>query len=376
MRTISVASLLATTLALVSKTFAEPDPNYHIYLSFGQSNMYGAGPIEDQDLTVDSRFQMLSSCTCGERQLGEWYDAVPPLADCGAALGPTDYFGRTLVEALPDVKVGVTVVAVPGCDIQLFEKDNYQNYEYPDWMESFIVEYGGSPYDRLVELAKKAQESGVIKGILLHQGETNNTQEDWPLRVKAIYENLLNDLGLKAEEVPLLVGELVQLSENGTCGAHNAVIQTVPDVIPTAHVISSEGLKQQGDGFHFTSESNRIFGKRYAEVMLELLNAGTPIEDEQPIEVETDVDIEGDEDSESEEETEIVTEVVTEVETEVETEFVEEDVPAPAPPTGGKKVCWSEKLGYPCCYQGSEIVYTDSDGNWGILDGSWCGIVL
>jgi len=321
MKSFAIATLLATTLSVVSKTYAAPDPNFHIYLAFGQSNMYGSGDIEEQDMTVDSRFQMVSTVNdCGTRKLGDWYDAIPPLATCDAGLGPADYFGRSLVEALPkEIKVGIAVVAVPGCDIQLFEKDNYMNYFPDDWMYPFIDEYGGNPYGRLVEMGKQAKELGVIKGILLHQGETNNEQTDWPLRVKAIYENLLKDLDLKAEEVPILIGELVQLSENGTCGAMNAIIQTVPSVIPTAHVISSEGLQQRGDGFHFTSPSYRIFGKRYADVMLSLLNDTTT------------------------------------------TPVVEDE-------------CFSVSLGYPCCERTKTVVYVDKSGNWGVENHKWCGI--
>jgi len=143
-------------------------------------------------------------------------------------------------------------------------------------MTGYINEYGGNPYGRLVDMGKKAQEVGVIKGILVHQGETNNGNQDWPKRLKGVYDNILKDLSLKAEDVPLLVGELVQSSENGICGGMNSIIQRVPEVIPTAHVVSSQGLKQQGDGFHFTSESQRIFGSRYAEVMLSILDGTTP----------------------------------------------------------------------------------------------------
>lgn len=38
--------------------------------------------------------------------------------------------------------------------------------------------YGGWPYGKLVEMARLAQQEGVIKGILLHQGESNNMQQD------------------------------------------------------------------------------------------------------------------------------------------------------------------------------------------------------
>ncbi|KAG4090189.1 endoglucanase B [Neocallimastix lanati (nom. inval.)] len=38
------------------------------------------------------------------------------------------------------------------------------------------------------------------------------------------------------------------------------------------------------------------------------------------------------------------------------------------------RICWSEKLGYPCCQNTSSVVYTDNDGNWGVENGNWCGI--
>jgi hypothetical protein len=47
-------------------------------------------------------------------------------------------------------------------------------------------------------MAKLAQKDGVIKGILLHQGESNTNDREWPNKVKGVYENLLKDLNLKA----------------------------------------------------------------------------------------------------------------------------------------------------------------------------------
>jgi hypothetical protein len=233
--------------------------------------MQGAGTIENQDKTVDSRFKMIATAAgCNNRRVGEWYDAIPPLAHCGGGLGPVDYFGRTLVKNLPEeIKVGVAVVAVAGCGIELFEKDKYQSYDMADWMRGIVNSYGGNPYGRLVEVAKKAQQYGVIKGILLHQGESNNGDQSWPGRVKGIYDNLMKDLGLK--DIPLLVGETVSGDVGGVCSYHNTVIAKLPQVISNSHVISSQGLGQQGDGLHFTSAAYRTFGQRYAETMLKLL---------------------------------------------------------------------------------------------------------
>jgi hypothetical protein len=111
------------------------------------------------------------------RKKGEWYPATPPLSRCNTGLTPADYFGRTLTANLPDsIKVGIINVSVGGCKIELFEKDNYQSYvaTAPSWMINTLKSYDGKPYWRLVERVKLAQNNGVIKGILLHQGESNS----------------------------------------------------------------------------------------------------------------------------------------------------------------------------------------------------------
>ncbi|MEE0911486.1 MAG: sialate O-acetylesterase, partial [Paludibacteraceae bacterium] len=234
--------VLFTLRSVVS--FAAPDPNFHIYLCFGQSNMEGQGRIESKDLVVSDRFQMMSTQNCGSRELYKWYTAVPPLAGCYKQLGPADYFGRTMLEnSSPEVKIGVVVVAVGGCDIKLFDKDNYLSYSYnvEDYMKEIIRAYGGNPYGRFIDCAKKAQEVGVIKGILLHQGETNTGDYSWPSKVKGVYENILNDLNLDGKDVPLLVGEVVRTEQGGSCGRHNDVIAKVPSTIPNSYVISAEG---------------------------------------------------------------------------------------------------------------------------------------
>jgi len=36
--------------------------------------------------------------------------------------------------------------------------------------------------------------------------------------------------------------------------------------------------------------------------------------------------------------------------------------------------CWAEDLGYDCC-KGCDVYYTDSDGDWGVENNQWCGIL-
>ena len=239
--------------------------------------MEGNARIEPQDtINVDERFQVMSTIDCSDldREKGNWYTAVPPLCRCRTGLTPVDYFGRTLVGNLPEnVTIGVINVAVGGCKIELFDKTNYQSYveTSPDWLKNMVKEYDGNPYGRLVEMAKEAQNDGIIKGILLHQGESNTGDKLWPKKVKVVYDNLMTDLKLNPNDVPLLAGEVVNADQDGKCASMNQIIATLPEVIPNSYVIPSSGCPSAPDQLHFTAEGYRILGKRYGEKMLSFL---------------------------------------------------------------------------------------------------------
>lgn len=266
--------LILVSLFIGTQVYSQ-NPDFHIYLCFGQSNMQGSARAEAKDSIVDARFQMMSAMNCPDkgREMGKWYTATPPLCDCRAGISPADYFGRTLLEHLPsNKKVGVINVSVGGCKIELFDKNNYQSYveTAPQWMLNWIKNYDGNPYGRLVEMAKLAQKDGVIKGILLHQGESNPDDTLWTKKVKDIYDNLIADLNLNPAEVPLLAGELLSAEFKGRCHEFNKFINQLPSVIPNAHVVSSEGCPGAPDGLHFTAEGYRKLGKNYGEKMIQI----------------------------------------------------------------------------------------------------------
>ena len=272
-------NILATLLIAfpVCRMTAAVDPNFYIFLCFGQSNMEGAARPEAQDLVSPGpRFLLMPAVDDPQRgrKMGEWCEALPPLCRPNNGLTPADYFGRTLVKSLPDnIRVGVIHVAIGGIRIEGFMPDSIAAYvkKAPSWMKGMLEAYDNNPYERLVTLARKAQKDGVIKGILMHQGESNTDDPDWAWKVQNVYDNLLGDLQLKPEDVPLLAGEVVQADGQGQCIRMNKQINELPLTLHTAQVISSTGCTNGPDRLHFDAAGYRELGCRYGERMAELL---------------------------------------------------------------------------------------------------------
>ena len=260
-------------LAVASRATAAVDPNFYIFLCFGQSNMEGAARPEAPDLVSPGPRFLLMPAVDDEgrgRKMGEWCEATPPLCRPNTGLTPADWFGRTLVASTPDnIKIGVIHVAIGGIDIKGFLPDSIATYitKAPNWMKGMLAAYDNNPYQRLVTLAKKAQKDGVIKGILMHQGETNTGDPKWAGMVKQVYDNLCGDLQLKPEEVNLYVGNIVQAGGKGVCIGCKKQIDELPQTIHTCQVISSDDCTNGPDRLHFDAAGYRELGCRYGETV-------------------------------------------------------------------------------------------------------------
>ena len=253
---------------------AAVDPNFYIFLCFGQSNMEGAARPEAADIASPGpRFLLMPAVDFPDkgRKMGEWCEASAPLCRPNTGLTPADWFGRTLVASLPEnIKIGVIHVAIGGIDIKGFLPDSISSYvekKAPGWMKGMLEAYGNNPYERLVTLAKKAQKDGVIKGILMHQGETNTGDPKWAGMVKQVYDNLCSDLQLKPEDVNLYVGNIVQADGKGVCIGCKKQIDELPQTIHTCQVISSDNCSNGPDRLHFDAAGYRELGCRYGEAV-------------------------------------------------------------------------------------------------------------
>ncbi len=267
---------------------AAPNPNFHIYIAYGQSNMAGNGdivPSEDQ-ANPPKNFIMLASHNANASQrsgktnqsikTGEWYPAIPPMFHPFENLSPADYFGRAMVDSLPGVTVGIIPVAIGAVSIRAFDKDQYEAYFRGDGKDimnwGWPKDYDNNPPGRILELAKKAKEVGVIKGFIFHQGESDGTDANWRKTVYKTYKDVIDALGLDENEVPFVAGELLQ-EGNNCCGSKNGGIAELKNNFKKFGLASSKGLKGNGkDPYHFGREGVIELGRRYVHEMLKLID--------------------------------------------------------------------------------------------------------
>jgi hypothetical protein len=299
------------------------EPKLHVYIAFGQSNMQGPGAIEAEDTTnVTDRFKILNviagTYASENRVESQWYKAVPSfiIPDSGLinylgipiGLSPAGNFGWTLTQSssVPaDVTIGIIAVAHGDLGLVAFSKDNaivqgYYNISASATVKQGIERYrlystGGNGFDGLyqaiVQNAKIAQETGVIKGIIVHQGESGIANSGtisgftWGTMFKAIYDDLLADLDLPADSLPIIAGQTYggqgPASTGGTGNTGGALASEAAlreaTGLSNVHLISSAGLpgrtnnSGQYDYTHFSAAGIRGLGLNYANKMIELV---------------------------------------------------------------------------------------------------------
>ena len=278
MKTKALITALTLGTALMSCTDKAPREEKYLYLCIGQSNMVGKGIVAPEDTIPEPRFLSLSATNADDgRKIGEWRLAQSgncrPGEHYPMQVSPTDYFGRTMVDYLPEnVTVGILQVGVDGCPMRMFDRESqFPDSIHPDWMEGQIAAYDHDPHGRLVSLARQAIEEGwVIKGLLVHQGETDAYSEYWPKELSKVYNQIREELGV-TDEWPILVGEAVGIDQNGVCAHANPTLDRVHDFLPNAYTISSYGCEAAEDDLHFSAAGYRKLGRRYAVKMLQLM---------------------------------------------------------------------------------------------------------
>ena len=245
---VCVAACLAGLVTRGNAGAAEVDPEFHIYLLIGQSNMAGRGKVDAESKKTHARVLMLTKDL-------KWEPATDPLHFDKpiAAVGPGLAFGKAMAEAAPKARIGLVPCAVGGSRIA-------------EWEPS------ARNYGAMLKRTHEALNTGVLKGILWHQGESDvNSGASYGMQLTKLIQNLRRDLN--APNVPFVAGELTAFTEDdGPIGSFNAALHGVSGKVPNYAWVPAQGLKDKGDKVHYDTASARELGRRYAKKMLELQN--------------------------------------------------------------------------------------------------------
>lgn len=262
MRFLALAAILMPISAASSQeeptTYTGARDKLHIYILVGQSNMSGRATVEQPDRQIPRNLFLLDS-------KGTWtaathpfiqYTNVPNTADervlkaagkVGLNLGLA--FARKMLDAYPGVSIGLVVNSQGGSAIASWKK-------------------GARNYDRTLERIRPIQDTGVIKGVLWHQGEADQKLNERYLEPLAnVIAQFREDL--RQPNLPFVAGQIAPLAkETETIQAFNDALLKLPMRVPQTAVARSDGLK--GSDIHFDSADTRKLGERYAEQMLRL----------------------------------------------------------------------------------------------------------
>ncbi|MDX2110833.1 MAG: sialate O-acetylesterase [Verrucomicrobiota bacterium] len=222
---------------------------FHLYLLIGQSNMAGPATIEALDQWTDPRILMLNTDN-------QWVLAKNPLhPDQSGGVGPGMDFARKMLESNPSISIGLIPCAVNGSSIETWRERNVN-------------------YIRAVSRYNSVKAQGVLKGILMHQGEANSIPK---LSTNPTYINTLINTVIppfRAEVgnpfLPFVAGQVGQFLKTESYPSFtwiNQQIAQLPTKLIFTGYVSSTGLTDGGDSLHFDTASERELGIRYAAAM-------------------------------------------------------------------------------------------------------------
>ena len=231
-----------------------PDPNFHLYLLIGQSNMAGRGKTDEESRNADPRVLMFT------KELG-WKPASDPLHfdKPFAGVGPGLAFGKQMAATNPRIRIGLIPCAVGGTSIKAWA---------PGAEDQATQTH---PYDDMLKRVREAQKAGVLKGILWHQGEADRAASaTYGQSLASLIARLRREFD--APNLPFVAGELGTFNSENLADTEkfNVVLQNLTNTVKVYACVSSRGLKDRGDHLHFDAESARILGQRYVAAMLAL----------------------------------------------------------------------------------------------------------
>lgn len=236
--------------------------NLKLYVLVGQSNMVGAAAIPDDIKTSANVF------TFGNDY--HWEKATEPVdspagqvdsvsEDPKSGFGPAFTFAKTLVAEDSSQLIGLIPCAKDGSSIT-------------EWQRNLSDQ---TLYGSCLKRVRAASSMGEVSGILFFQGEADTIDpqqfptlqpdaEAWAEKFALFAYNFRQDIG--KPNLPLVYAQLGQPADlDGLPNWDLVKAQQKNIQIPDATLIETADLPMEG--IHFTVDSYKVIGQRFAEAM-------------------------------------------------------------------------------------------------------------
>ncbi len=221
------------------------------FLMIGQSNMAGRGFVHDVTPIYNERIQMLRN--------GRWQMMTEPInydrPVSGISLASS--FAEAWSRKNEEDKIGLIPCAEGGSSLD-------------EWSVDGIL------FQHAISEARFALQTSELSGILWHQGESdsfNGNYKTYYKKLEIIMEQLRKELN--AYDIPLIIGGLGDfLGKEGfgkNCTEYQLINQELEKFAfehKACYFVTAKELTSNPDGIHIDAISQRKFGLRYFDALL------------------------------------------------------------------------------------------------------------
>ncbi|SIR32229.1 sialate O-acetylesterase [Maribacter ulvicola] len=260
----SILIIFSVSLSILLGCSKETEET-HIFILMGQSNMAGYGELLPKDKILVNKVFMIPTIAT---EPYAWQPASHPLHNrlSSDRFGLGLPFAKEYLKSHPNVTIKLIPVAWGGAAIDDLNK-------------------GTKTYNDAVKKALFAENEGIIKGVLWHQGESDTVNEELANSYEDKLHQLIIDLrsDLNKPKLAFIVGNLAEFY--GTGKDHNSkerlkkidqvkkALRDLPTKVEyTGFAESSDCKSIDHHMVHFDRESYILLGKRYAQEFENLIN--------------------------------------------------------------------------------------------------------
>ncbi len=217
----------------------------HSILIIGQSNMAGRGFADEVQPIINDKLYVMRN--------GRWWKMYTPVNPdrVTAGVNLTESFADLYAKE-HNVDVGIIPCADGGTNL-----DQWQ--------------VGGLLFDHACYMAELASRTSTIAAVLWHQGESDCSEDKYPLyekKLTVILDAFRKKLNLY--DVPFLLGGLgdyLEFCDRSDMFKNyiyvNEALEKVANKNKITGFVSAKGLGANPDNLHFSAQSLREFGVRY-----------------------------------------------------------------------------------------------------------------